>query len=171
MGLVHIYCGDGKGKTTAAMGLALRMAGCGRQVLITQFFKNGSSSELKPLRQLENVTMMHCSTVPGRFVNLSEQQREIAKQDYSRLLSEVLTAAAGYDLLVLDEVISAYNHGAVERDLLVRFLQSKPEKLEIVLTGRNPAPELLESADYVTEMKKVKHPFDKGIMARKGIEF
>lgn len=171
MGLVHIYCGDGKGKTTASMGLALRMAGFGRKVLISQFFKNGSSSELKPLRELENVTMMHCKTVPGRFVNLTAEQRMQAKTDYSNLLVSVLEKAPEYDLLVLDEVISTYNHEAIDRNTLVDFLRNKPEHLEVVLTGRNPAPELLELADYVTEMKKIKHPFDKGIMARKGIEF
>lgn len=171
MGLVHIYCGDGKGKTTAAMGLALRMAGCGRRVLISQFFKNGSSSELKPLRGLENVSVMNCVTVPGRFVNLSDRQKQQARQDYSRFLASVLETAKDFDLLVLDEVISAYHHEAVDRDMLLSFLRRKPERLEVVITGRNPPPELLEPADYVTEMKKIKHPFDKGIKARKGIEF
>lgn len=171
MGLIHIYCGDGKGKTTASVGLAVRMAGAGKRVVFTQFFKNGNSSEVKMLKQCEGVRTMHCKTVPGRFSQMDESAREQARADYGALLETVLDEAKTADLLVLDEVISACNNGTVFEERVAEFLRTKPEGLEVVLTGRNPSDKLLELADYVTEMKKIKHPYDKGIKARHGVEF
>lgn len=170
-GRIHIYCGDGKGKTTAALGLTLRASGAGKQVVFTQFFKDGSSSEIEPLKALEGVRVMHCKTVPGFFFRMSREQQEQATRDYTALFHQVVEATRDVDLLVLDEMISACNHGVVPLEEVVSFLKSKPEKLEVVLTGRNPPQSLLELADYVTEMKKIKHPFDQGIPARKGIEY
>ena len=170
-GLIHIYCGDGKGKTTAAVGLAVRAAGAGMRVLFTQFFKDGSSSEVRILEKLENIQSIHCKTVPGRFKNMTEEQKAQARADYSQLLETVLTEAQTADLLVLDEAISACNNGTIREERIQQFLRTKQEGLEVVLTGRNPSAELLELADYVTEMKKRKHPFDKGIPARHGVEF
>ena len=170
-GLIHLYCGDGKGKTTAAVGLAVRAAGAGKHVVVTQVFEDGSSSELGVLRRIPNLRVMHCRTVPGFWRNMNEVQRAQASADYTRLFHEVLEAARGAELLILDEIIPACNHGAVPENLLTDFLDGKPEKLEVVLTGRNPSPALLERADYITEMRKCRHPFDQGIPARKGIEF
>ena len=171
-GLIHIYCGDGKGKTTASVGLALRAAGAGKQVLFAQFCKNGSSSEIKMLKQMDHVETAFCETQYGFYKNMDAETRKQARRDYSRLLERVLEKARQHvQLLVLDEVISACNHNMVSQELLTDFLQKKPEALEVVLTGRNPAQELLDAADYVTEMKKIKHPFDRGIKARKGIEY
>lgn len=170
-GLIHIYCGDGKGKTTAAVGLAVRAAGAGKRVVFTQFFKNGNSSEVGMLKKLDNIQSIHCKTVPGRFKNMTEEQKAQARADYSQLLETVLTEAQTADLLVLDEAISACNNGTIREERIQQFLRTKQEGLEVVLTGRNPSAELLELADYVTEMKKRKHPFDKGIPARHGVEF
>lgn len=170
-GLIHIYCGNGKGKTTAAVGLSVRAAGAGKRVVFTQFFKDGSSSEVSMLRRLGNIRTMHCRTVPGRFRYMSEEKRAQAQTDYSRHLEEVLQAASDADLLVLDEAISACNNGVIQEERLLQFLADKPAGLEVVLTGRQPSAALLEAADYVTEMKKCKHPFDVGIPARFGIEF
>ena len=91
-GLIHIYCGDGKGKTTAAVGLAVRAAGAGKRVVFAQFFKDGSSSEVGMLRVLDNVRTMHCQTIPGRFKNMNEEQKAKARADYSKLLENVLAA-------------------------------------------------------------------------------
>lgn len=170
-GLIHIYCGDGKGKTTAAAGLAIRAAGAGKKVLFSQFLKDGSSSELTILRQLEQVSVVTCRTVPGFYRSLTSAQREQVARDYSAMLHDVLTASDSVELLILDEVLHACNYGIVDEDILCRFLRSKPDKLEVVLTGRNPSARLLELADYVTEMKKQKHPYDRGVAARLGIEF
>ena len=170
-GLIHIYCGDGKGKTTAAAGLAVRAAGAGKQVVFTQFFKDGSSSEIRSLKSLPNIRTMHCVTVRGFFSRMNDRQKAKASEDYTRLFRNAAAASGEADLLVLDEIISACNHGTVTESLVVGFLRKKPEKLEVVLTGRNPSNTLLELADYITEMRKIKHPFDSGIAARKGIEF
>lgn len=169
--MIHIYCGDGKGKTTAAVGLAVRMAGFGGKVLFGQFFKDGSSSEIAMLKLLPNITVRHCKTIPGRYIRLSPEQREQVRSDYTAYLRELLDMAEDFDLLVLDEVISACNHGTVPEEMLLAFLSKVPESPEVVLTGRNPSGALTALADYVTEMKKQKHPFDRGIPAREGIEF
>ena len=170
-GLIHIYCGDGKGKTTAATGLAVRAAGAGKKVVFTQFFKDGSSSEIKVLKSVENIHVIHCETVPGFWKRMTDEQKERASADYTKLLSDVIGVAADADLLVLDEVLSACNHGAVAEDAVTDFLRKKPEKLEVVLTGRNPSAGIVEMADYVTQMQKVKHPYDNWITARRGIEY
>lgn len=169
--MIHIYCGDGKGKTTASVGLAVRMAGFGGKVLFGQFFKDGSSSEIVSLKQLSGIEARHCVTIPGRFIRLTPQQRDVVSADYTEYLRRLLLDAPGYDLLVLDEVISACNHGTVPEELLLSFLDRCPENTEVVLTGRNPSAALQARADYITEMKKIRHPFDRGITAREGIEF
>ncbi len=169
--MIHIYCGDGKGKTTAAIGLAVRMAGFGGKMLFGQFFKDGSSSEISSLKLLPNVTTLHCHTIPGRYIRLNEQQRRQVAADYTAYLKNQLELAKDCDLLVLDEVISACNHGTVPEDMLTAFLDRLPEGKEVILTGRNPSEALVQRADYVSEVKKIKHPFDRGITAREGIEY
>lgn len=170
-GLIHLYCGDGKGKTTAALGLALRAAGAGKQVVFTQFFKDGSSSEIEPLAALPGVRVFHADTVRGFYRNMTQTQREQARKDYTALFRQVTQAAQEADLLILDEIVSACNRGVVPEKLVTDFLREKPTRLEVVLTGRNPSAALLELADYITEMRKLRHPYDRGIGARKGIEF
>jgi len=170
-GLIHVYCGDGKGKTTAAVGLAVRAAGAGKKVVFTQFFKDGSSSEIKVLQGVENIQILHCNTVRGFWKRMTDAQKARASADYTQLLSDVARLAMDADLLVLDEIVSACNHGTIAEVAVTDFLRSKPERLEVVLTGRDPSECLLRLADYVTQMQKIKHPYDRGIAARKGIEF
>ena len=172
-GLVHLYCGEGKGKTTAAVGLCARAAGSGKRVLFVQFFKDGTSSENASLRLLPNVHTMHEPRYFGRVSNMGKEEFEECKRAYSALFDAAISRAAEekFDLLVLDEAVSSCNHGVIDEGALLRFLKSRPARLEVVLTGREPSAALVEAADYVTEMKKVKHPFDAGIVARRGIEF
>lgn len=170
-GLIHLYCGDGKGKTTAAAGLALRAAGAGKQVVFTQFFKDGSSSEVKSLAALPGVRIFHANTVKGFYRSMTPEQRLRAGQDYTALFRQVTAAAQQADLLILDEIVSACNRGVVPESMVVDFLAGKPESLEVVLTGRQPSRQLMELADYITEMRKLRHPYDRGVAARKGIEF
>ena len=144
-GLIHIYCGDGKGKTTAAIGLSVRAAGSGMRVLFVQFLKKAETSELNILTNLPQVTVLRPS------------------EDESWMDTQA-------DLLVLDEAVGAYNREAIDRAKLLDFLKKKPEPLEVVMTGRNPSQELIDLADYVSEIRKIKHPFDRGIRARTGIE-
>ena len=170
-GLVHLYCGDGKGKSTAAVGLAVRAAGAGKRVLFVQFFKDGSSSEIAMLQRLPGVEVLVCPRHFGRFRNMSEEQRAEAKEAYGALFAEACRKAAEADLLVLDEAVSACGHGVVPEEALLDFLRRRPEELEVVLTGRQPSEGLYAAADYITKMEKLRHPFDVGVPARKGIEF
>ena len=180
-GLIHIYCGDGKGKTTAAAGLALRMAGAGKRVLFTQFFKDGSSSEIAVLSRIPGVDV-RVVTEPFGFVwTMDEEELARAKKAYTGLLheAEVLCRDAclpdgepgGYGLLVLDEIISAVNCDVVPEKDVLDLIACRPEGLEIVLTGRDPSPALCGIADYMTEMRKLRHPYDEGTAGRRGIEY
>lgn len=170
-GLIHIYCGDGKGKTTAATGLAIRGAGAGKQVVFAQFLKSGTSSELVVLKQIPGIQVLHMEKSYGFWKKMTPEQREETTVFSGQLLAQAMAAAQSADILILDEVISACNHGAVAEQRLLRFLREKPEKLEVVMTGRAPSRSLQETADYITQMQKIKHPFDRGIRARRGIEF
>jgi cob(I)alamin adenosyltransferase len=171
-GLVHIYTGDGKGKTTAAVGLTVRCAGNGGTVVFCQFLKNNRSSELAILRSVPNIKIIQSDKIFGFYKNLSPEQRAEAAVNAEELLMRAMAAAISENarLLVLDEIIGAYNHELVNRQTLLDFLQNKPADLEVVLTGRSPAPEIITLADYVSNIQKIKHPFDKGIPARPGIE-
>ena len=153
-GLVHLYCGEGKGKTTAAVGLCARAAGSGKRVLFVQFFKDGTSSENASLRLLPNVHTMHEPRYSGRVSNMGKEEFEECKRAYSALFAAAISRAAEekFDLLVLDEAVSSCNHGVIDEGALLRFLKSRPARLEVVLTGREPSAALVEAADYVTEV-------------------
>ena len=158
MGLVHIYCGDGKGKTSAAIGLAVRAAGSGRRVVIARFLKTDNSGEVEILKRLPEVTLIPCRKNFG-FVRSMDEETKKECADYNRNL-----------------FLAAVNYGMVPEKDILDFLENRPKKgepdgLEIVLTGRNPSESLLGAADYVSEICKRKHPFDKGIMARRGVEY
>lgn len=170
-GLIHLYCGDGKGKTTAAVGLAVRASGAGKRVVFTQFFKDGSSSEVRQLKRLENIQVFHADTVRGFFWNMTPEQQAQARRDYTALFRTVAEAAKNADLLILDEIVSACGRGVVPEGEVLEFLRGRPEGLEVVLTGRDPSAGLQSMADYITEMRKLRHPYDGGMAARKGIEF
>lgn len=171
-GLIHIYCGDGKGKTTAAVGLAVRCAGRGNKVLLVQFLKSRDSGELYSLAKLPDIEVMRGKESKKFTFQMNEEEKHALLIEHNKMFEQVLAKIknGGYSLLILDEVIGALNAKVFEMPKLIEFLRHKPENLEVVLTGRNPAPELVEIADYVSEMRKLKHPMDKGIMAREGIE-
>lgn len=172
IGLIHIYEGDGKGKTSAGVGLSVRCAGSGQKVLYTQFLKDDASSELKVLEQIPGITVEHCKESFGFTFQMTPEVREQAKQFYTGHFRRVtkLAREEGYRLLVMDELIASYNLNMVVQEEVLEFLKSKPRELEVVMTGRDPAAELIELSDYVSRIVKVKHPFDKGIPARLGIE-
>lgn len=169
--MIHLYYGDGKGKTTAACGLAVRAAGAGRRVLFTQFFKSGRSSELLALSAIRNIDVFVPREFHGRYKNMDETQKASVGESYRAFLREVVRQASDYDLIVLDEAVSVYGYGMISGPELLAFLQNEGQTREVVLTGRAPRPELLALADYATEMRKEKHPFDRGVKARKGIEY
>ncbi len=172
-GLIHIYTGDGKGKTTAAIGLTIRALSNDMRVVFCQFMKGDSSSELKILKTLDNIDFVFCSTNFGFVWNMDEEEKERAKTAYTNQFQEAIKKAIDLkaNLLVLDEFNSAYELSFIDNNIALDFLKNKPYDLEIVLTGRNPKEELLSLADYISNIQSQKHPFEKGINARKGIEY
>ena len=172
-GLIHIYCGDGKGKTSAATGLAVRAAGCGEKVLFARFLKNEESGELEILDRIPEIHVIHLERSFGFYRTLTEEEQAEVRQMYEALWQDIVRRAETdvYDVLVMDEFMAAYNYGLIGHDAAFAFLREKPERLEVVLTGRDPDGDLVELADYVSEIRKVKHPFDRGIRARRGIEY
>ena len=170
-GLVHLYCGDGKGKTTAVIGLSVRAVGRGFKVIFAQFLKSMETGEILPLQDL-GVSVLRGNLPKGFTWELTEPQKEILIDEHNKLLKRAIALAGSgkNTLLVLDELVGAYAGGYIDREAVLQFLRQKPPALEVVLTGRNPAPELIELSDYLTEMQKRKHPMDEGIPARLGIE-
>jgi len=169
--LIHIYYGTGKGKTTAAVGLMMRALGCNKRIVFAQFLKDGLSSEIKTLKKLCIKTYV-LNDYHGFFYQRSDNEIGIFQKKYLRLFEEIIDEAEkNIDVLVLDEIISACECGLFPESTLIKFLRHMPKNLEVILTGHNPSEELLKMADYITEMKKLKHPYDQGIKARKGIEY
>ena len=171
--MVHIYHGDGKGKTTAAMGLALRMLGTGKKVFVVQFLKGKTSGEIFSLLRMEHVTVLRGKPETKFVFQMNQEELEGTRELHSRQLQLAFAAAAEgrADLIVLDEALDAITTDTLNEGELLRLISLNKDKVEIVLTGRNPSAELVSAADYITLMKKEKHPYDVGTPARKGIEY
>ncbi len=172
LGLTHIYCGDGKGKTTASIGIAIRSIGQNFNVVFCQFLKSGESTELKVLDKFENCTIISGKGIKGFVKNMSEDEKNIVYENHNNNLKSAIDLCNNgkCDVLVLDEIIATVNLGLVDYKKLLDFLKNRPKNIEVIMTGRDPKEELVEIADYVSEVKKVKHPYDKGIFARYGVE-
>lgn len=173
--MIHLYTGDGKGKTTAAIGQLVRMTGYGEEVLFCQFMKGRDCGEVNCLRKLSNVTVLRSNRDFGFYRSMTEKDKQELTDLHNAFLKELLTAAEEkrVALMVLDEITYPVTYGLIDLELLKQLLAlaKRTDRPELVLTGRNAPDFLLQAADYVTEMKAVKHPFEKGISARKGIEF
>ena len=167
-GLTIVHTGDGKGKTTAALGLALRAVGAGLKVLILQFIKGQKiSGELEALKILGvEVRRLGLGFITDE--NFSEQKKS-ARAALDVTLKEISSGA--WDLIVLDEINYAVKFGLLDVEEILQPIKIRPPQTHLVFTGRNAPPELIEAADLVTEMKLIKHPFQKGIAAQPGIEF
>ena len=169
-GLIHLYTGPGKGKTTAALGLALRSLGQGNRVLIVQFMKGRSDfGELEALRLLPSVQVVQF----GRpdFVDRDKPDPKDVDAAQQGVVFAETAFREGYDLIVLDEIVCAVDFSLLDVDQVIHLLRAKPDTLELVLTGRNAPQALIDLADYVTVMQEIKHPFTRGISARKGVEY
>ena len=164
--MLHLIIGKGKGKTSAAVGMAIRAAGHGKKVIFTQFMKDGSSGEIEILRSAENIEVVLPAEHYGFFSKMTEQQKAAAARCYEEML-ERLTGSETF-LIVLDEALHALKKGLIQKEQLLKLLE---KDCEIVLTGYDPPEYLMERADYVSEICKRRHPFDRGITAREGVEY
>ncbi len=169
-GLVEVYTGDGKGKTTAAIGLAIRAVGRDFKVYIGQFMKTSDHGEHKALKMFEdNITIeqfgsrkFHVKEEP------SKEEIKRAKEGLEKIKEAMLSG--DYDIVIADEICVAYHFDLLRLEHLIDLVEIKPKNVELVFTGRKAPEELIDDADLVTEMKEIKHPYKKGIEARKGIE-
>lgn len=177
--MLHIYYGDGKGKSTAAFGLCVRAAGSGYSVIIAQFLKSRKVGELNTFEKLENVALLRGNLENVFSFNMNDEQKAHALSEHNALfkravdLFEKQSQNNEKTLLILDEAIGAITEKLLDFPTVLEFLKAfkDSEQIEIVITGRNPPSELLELGDYITEMKNHKHPYDSGVKMRKGIEF
>lgn len=168
-GYIHLYTGNGKGKTTAAIGLAIRAAGAGKRVFIAQFVKGMHYSELDALKRFPEIEIRQYGL--DCFIKNEPTQKDI---DAARAgLAEVVKIIAEnrFDILILDEICIALYYHLFEEEEIIDLLKTKPEEMEVVLTGRYAPDALFEIADLVTEMKEIKHYYNNGVAAREGIEF
>ena len=170
-GLVQVYTGNGNGKTTAAFGLALRAAGRGLKVYIIQFIKGGFDyGELYVVDNLPNLTLKAFGR--GKFVTEKPAGKEdVELAEEALALAEEVVKSGEYDIVILDEINVALNLKLIKIEKVLELIKNKPKHVELILTGRYAPNEIIEAADLVTEMKEVKHPFNKGYQARKGIEY
>ncbi len=172
LGLIHLYCGDGKGKTTAAMGLALRAAGHGKRVLVAQFLKSSPTGELAIFSQIETISVLRSEKKFPFTFQMNEAQKQEITDIHNTIFNACIEAYEinACDLLIFDELISAYNYGLIDTVMVDHFFTTHHKKIELVMTGRDPSERLIDMADYVSEIKKIKHPYDRNIAARTGIE-
>lgn len=165
--MLHLYWGNGKGKTTAAMGLALRALGHGRRVVVVQFLKDGTSGEIAPLRAA-GATVYACPNAKFTWL-MDEDDKAQAREASAHALNKAL--AKPFDLLVLDEACAALKSSILDEALLRQAVALAKDGREVVITGRDPDPWLQEAADYSTEMQMHKHPYTEGVAAREGVEY
>jgi cob(I)alamin adenosyltransferase len=170
-GLVQVYTGNGKGKSSAAFGLALRAIGRGLKVYIIQFIKGGFDyGELYLVDKLPNLTLRAFGR--GKFVTAKPPEKEdIELAEEAFQLAKEVVESGKYDIVILDEINVALNLKLISLEKVLELIKRKPKHVELVLTGRFAPSQIIENADLVTEMKEVKHPFNRGYEARKGIEY
>ena len=171
-GYVQVYTGDGKGKTTASLGLALRCSGRDNKVLFVQFMKTMMTGELFSLEKIEDIIVKRiCATSKFSF-DWTEQETADERKRALKCLEDIKAKFNdGIDLLILDEALGAISAGVLKEEEILKLIDEKPEKTEIVITGRDVPDKISKRADLITEMKPIKHYMDKGVNARKGIEF
>jgi len=168
-GYIHVYTGNGKGKTTAALGLALRAAGANMKVYIAQFVKGMKYSETSALAKLQEFITVKQYGRKG-FINRDPDKKDIqAAREGLHEVREIMRSGE-YQMIILDEANIATSYNLFSVDELLDFIEAKAEGVELVITGRTADPRVIEKADLVTEMKEIKHYYQKGVKARRGIE-
>ena len=171
--MIHVYYGDGKGKTTAAIGLAVRAAGSRMRVLFVQFMKTEFSGERHTLSHTENISLTFAPVELKFTYEMDDAEKSKAAIMFRKIFDDAVTTVLTqkYDMIVLDEIFTAIEAGVLSEYEVREFVSNAPKNLEIVMTGHNPPEKILELAAYITEMKKIRHPYDEGVQARFGIEF
>jgi len=168
-GYIQVYTGNGKGKTTASIGLCIRAAGSGKKVLIAQFIKKGEYSEIKALQYFNDLVTIKQYGL-GSFIKKKPTDEEIAVSEKGLKEIKKILATNEYDVVILDEANVAVTCGLFTIKRLLDIVDAKRNNVELVITGRGASEELIKRADLVTEMKEIKHYFQKGVTAREGIE-
>ena len=172
-GLVQIYTGDGKGKTTAAIGQCIRSAGYGLNVVMVQFLKGGYTGELSTIDKINNFNIFRFEKERDFVWNLSKPEIEELRKEIRtgyEFIKKIVDEGS-CDVLIVDEIMGAHYNKFITTDEIIYLIKNKKESMELVLTGRDVPQEVIDLADLVTEMKMIKHPFEKGIAAREGIEY
>jgi len=171
-GLVQVYTGSGKGKTTASMGLGFRAVGAGMTVKVIQFLKTSETGELTSAAMFgDRFNIYRFGTVRSFYNTMTEQQKQITRDEVRTAFDFAKKIANECDVLILDEIFGAISNELISENELCSFITSKPMNVELVLTGRNAPKSVVSLADYVSEINAVKHPFGKGVSSRKGIEY
>lgn len=173
-GYVQIYTGDGKGKTTAAIGLGIRAAGNDMVVYMVQFLKNRKSGEIKSINKLgSNFKVYNFEKEKGFFWTLNEEEKKELKYEINETYKFCIETIKNNrcDILILDEIMGALTNKLLNEQQIIDLIEIKPRTMEIIMTGRNVPEAIINKADLVTEMKEIKHYFNKGVPAREGIEY
>ncbi|MBQ1716341.1 MAG: cob(I)yrinic acid a,c-diamide adenosyltransferase [Ruminococcus sp.] len=171
--MIHAYYGDGKGKSTAAAGAALRAAGNRMRVMYVQFLKTENTGERLALQSIDWINLTSCPLELKFTYEMDDRERQQVSMMYRGIFERAvsITLSDRYDMIVLDEVFDVINEGMLSESSVFEFISNAPNNIEIIMTGRKPPKRFIDAADYVTEFKKHKHPYDRGIQARKGIEY
>lgn len=169
LGMIHVYTGEGKGKTSAGMGLLLRALGRGLNVKIIQLFKRNTGEQF--FFENSGIKYLQFKPLHPFFRTYSGEQLDDLKKDFQKFWEESIIDLKDYDVVLIDELGPGINWKIIDEKMALDFLNNKPKNTEIILTGRNIPESIKNKADYVSEINKIKHPFDKGIFAKQGIEF
>ena len=171
--MLHIYHGNGKGKTTAAVGLAVRFAGSGGNVLFMQFLKNGTSSEIGILKNISGINVLCCEECNKFTFQMNEDEKNVVIKRHNEMLKTALSHIQNDSsgLIVMDEFLDAYNKDMLDKELADKLIMELSDGCEVAVTGRSPHEKFIEKADYVSHISAEKHPYEKGIAARYGIEY
>ncbi len=181
--MIHLYSGDGKGKTSIVTGMAMRMAGAGKEVIFAQFMKGNESSEIKIFSEIPRMTVLKVEKNFGFYKDMTESEKaeitgchnEILRKIYNRIKESAgknINRNLEPDLLVvMDEITYPCRWNLIDEMLLLQILRELPENVELAMTGRNPQDYMIECSDYWSDVEKRKHPYDRGIKARQGVEY
>ena len=169
LGLIHVYTGEGKGKTSTGMGLLVRALGRGLKVKIIQLFKRDTGEQFF----FENSGLEYIQFKPLHpyFKTYEVEELESLRKEFLEFWNDAIKNLENYDVVLIDELGPGINWKIIPEEIALKLIENKPENTELILTGRDMPKSIIEKADYVSEIKKIKHPYDQGILAREGIEY